>query len=866
MSNPANSHHTPMMQQYFRLKAENPDKLLLYRMGDFYEFFYDDAVLAAKLLDLTLTQRGKSAGEQIAMAGVPVHTLENYLIKLVKLGQAVAIAEQVSEPGGKGIVERQVVRIVTAGTLTDASLLSEKQDCLLVSLHPKGEQVGIAIMDLSSNRFEVSDLLLSQLANELNRLQAAEILAPETSLKTLGEWMNTDDISPYPSWHFELNSAASRLCDHFAVQNLHAFGLDHHSLAIGAAAAALSYAQHTQQQDLSHLDHIRYYQVDDYLLIDATTRRNLELDTNLSGGSDYTLFSTLDHCQTAMGSRLLRRWLHQPLRQHDIINQRLDAIEWLQQQTMAIEQVRDALATCYDIERIVSRLALGSIRPREFKQIEQTLAQLPVLQQALTDTSSHQLQQDQQQLQPLPELQQHLAQALMNDLPLLSREGGIFADGFDAELDQWRSLQQDGGQFLLELEAKEKERTGLNNLKVGYNRVHGFYIEVSRNQEQPLPDDYVRRQTTKNSERYITAELKAHENKVLQADERALARERQLYQALIEHVSQYMTPLRLVAESLAHLDVFSNLAQLATHYRWARPTFSQQPQLSIQAGRHPVIEQALNTPFIANDTQLDSTQSLMLITGPNMGGKSTYMRQSAIIAILASMGCYVPASAATIGQIDRIFTRIGASDDLASGRSTFMVEMSETAHILHHATANSLILLDEIGRGTSTFDGLSLAWAISEAVAKLGALCLFATHYFELTELAQQHNNCFNAHVSAMQHEEQVVFLHKVEAGAANQSYGIAVAALAGMPKSVLDSAKRHLTQLEQQSVLIDDTPHAETSHRLMETAAPAPQLSLFAEDGLAVELRQRIEQLDVDALTPKAALLLLYELKQQLS
>ncbi len=854
------SAHTPMMQQYFRLKAENPDKLLLYRMGDFYELFYEDAVKAAKLLDLTLTHRGKSAGEAIAMAGVPVHTLENYLIRLVKLGQSVAIAEQVSEPGqGKGIVERKVVRIVTAGTLTDDSLLNDKQECLLVSLYPNGNHVGLALLELSSNRFEASEISLTQLDNELNRLKPAEVLWPETqtipdSLKGL------HNFTPYPAWHFETQTAKNKLCEHFGVQNLHAFGLENSPLAIGAAAAALGYAQHTQQQPLTHINAIKSYQLNDYLLIDSTTRRNLELDTNLSGGTDYTLFSTIDQCQTPMGSRLLRRWLHQPLRHADAINQRLDAIQSLLSQGSQLQILANLLAECHDLERILTRLALGSIRPREFRQIEQTLAKLPLLQPLLAHHVGNELwSQLALQLGPLPELQQHLSSALAENLPLLVRDGGIFASGFDTQLDEWRSLQQDGGAYLLELEAREKARTGISNLKVGYNRVHGFYIEVSRSDDTPLPDDYVRRQTIKNSERYITPELKAHEAKVLQADEKALARERQLYAELIQTVSNQLEPLTQVAHALAMCDALSNLAQLSIQCRWNRPSFSEDTKIDIKAGRHPVIESALRTPFIANDAQLSQTQSLMLITGPNMGGKSTYMRQTAIIVILACMGSFVPAESACIGNIDRIFTRIGASDDLASGRSTFMVEMSETAHILHHATPQSLILLDEIGRGTSTYDGLSLAWAISEQVANLGALCLFATHYFELTELENTHTRCFNAHVSAMQHEGKVIFLHKIAQGAANQSYGIAVAALAGMPKSVLARAQQHLTQLEV------------SNHPLEKPLAPSPlntqetvqQLALFSSDTQAEQLKSQLMAVDADNLTPREALALIYELKQ---
>lgn len=851
--------HTPMMQQYFRLKAENEDKLLLYRMGDFYELFYDDAIRAAKLLELTLTHRGKSAGEPIPMAGVPVHTLENYLIKLVRLGQSVAIAEQVSEPGqGKGIVERKVVRIVTAGTLTDAALLNDRQDCLLVSLNAQQETVGLAILDLSSNRFEVSEIPLISLANELNRLQPAEILWPETQTQPDILKGNTK-VTPYPTWHFDVPQGKQRLCDHFQVQNLHAFGLETLPLATGAAAAALRYAQHTQQQALTHINHIRSYVIDDYLLLDSTTRRNLELDTNLAGGQSYTLLSVLDACQTAMGSRLLKRWLNQPLRNHDAIEQRLALVNGFYGNFSLLSTIRAQLANCSDLERILTRLALGSIRPREFKQIEQTLAQLPSLQNNLRASAHPELLALADKLTPMPTLQAQLECALADPLPLLVRDGGIFAAGYDSELDEWRNLQADGGDYLLALEAREKTRTGINSLKVGYNRVHGFYIEVSRSDDTPLPDDYVRRQTIKNSERYITPELKAHEAKVLQADEKALAREKVLYAQLIATCTQVLAQLNNIATALAYCDVISNLAERALTFQWHRPHFSKNTEIHIIGGRHPVIESVLNEPFIANDSALNSQQSLMLITGPNMGGKSTYMRQTALITIMASMGSFVPASEARIGQIDRIFTRIGASDDLASGRSTFMVEMSETAHILHHATPNSLILLDEIGRGTSTYDGLSLAWAISEQVAQLGALCLFATHYFELTELAHSYPNCVNYHVSAMQHDNKVVFLHRIESGAASQSYGLAVAALAGMPNGVLTRAQQHLLQLEQTHKHLEKTPCSSP----LDTKLTQHQLALFSQDACAEQLKQHLIKIDPDQMTPREALSALYELKQ---
>jgi DNA mismatch repair protein MutS len=852
---PATTAHTPMMQQYLALKAENADKLLLYRMGDFYELFYDDAKEVAQLLELTLTHRGQSAGNPIQMAGVPVHTLENYLTRLVKLGRSVAIAEQVSEAGlGKGIVERKVVRVVTPGTLTEDALLEDKRDCLLVSLSPHKDHVGLAVLELSSNRFYASEIPLAALSNELSRLQPAEILWPESVILPDNLAANPA-ITSYPAWHFDSTQGKERLCQHFAVHNLHAFGLETMPLATGAAAAALRYAQHSHQQSLEHVSSIHTYALDDYLLIDATTRRNLELDTNLSGGNTHTLLSVIDRCQTAMGSRLLRRWLHQPLRNPQTINLRLDSVTSFTQDQTLLEKTRSTLSLCCDLERILTRVALASVRPRELRLIEQTLVQLPLLQTLLSQQPA--LVSLAQSLMPQPELQQHLDNALAENLPLLLRDGGVFATGYDSELDEWRSLQKDGGDYLLALETRERERTGINTLKVGYNRVHGFYIEISRSDDTILPDDYIRRQTIKNSERYITPELKAHETKVLQADEKSLARERTLYAELIAHCQQQLTILTPIANALAELDAISTLAERASSLQWHRPTFSSDIGLTIEGGRHPVIENVLREPFIANDTELNETKRLMLITGPNMGGKSTYMRQSAIIAILACIGSFVPASSAIIGNIDRIFTRIGASDDLASGRSTFMVEMSETAHILHHATANSLILLDEIGRGTSTYDGLSLAWAIAEQVISLGALCLFATHYFELTDLENTHNGCFNAHVSAIQHNSKVVFLHKIEQGAASQSHGIAVAALAGMPETVLKRAQQRLHLLEASAHPLEKTT------RQPHTTEQQTQLSLFSSNANWDAIQEKLDSITVDDLTPREALAILYQLKQ---
>lgn len=859
--------HTPMMQQYFALKASQANMLLFYRMGDFYELFFDDAKLAAKYLNITLTQRGQSGGEPIPMAGIPVHSLEGYLVKLVRLGESVAIAEQISDPNaGKGIVERKIVRVVTPGTLTEDALLDEKQDCILLSLYLHKQQVGIASLDIAGNRFEVTELTLDSLDSELDRLRPAEILWPEDHAIPEG-YAERYAIHLYPAWHFDHTQGYKRICQHFGVQSLHAFGLEAMTLATGAAGAALHYAQHNHQQSLTHLQAIRSYQLDDFLMIDATTRRNLELDKPQLGEQKHSLLGVMDTCQTTMGSRLLRRWLHQPLRHIEKISQRQAVIHTLLSQPSSLHHLRQHLANCADIERILTRIALGSVRPKELQQLMLTLAQLPEVHTLLSQFNAPSLTHLLDNLEPNADIHQHLNQALADQLPQLARDGGIFRAGFDAELDHWRNLQQNGGEFLLELEQRERERTGIANLKVGFNRVHGFYIEVLRSKDINIPADYIRRQTIKNAERYITEELKAHEAEVLQAEDQALARERSLYAELIAYVQKQQHALYPVAQALARLDVLACLSERAMTQLWHCPSFlSDESSIDIAHGRHPVIESALQEPFIPNDTQLNTASRLMLITGPNMGGKSTFMRQTAIIVIMASMGSFVPASRAVIGQIDRIFTRIGASDDLASGRSTFMVEMSETAHILHHATHQSLILLDEIGRGTSTYDGLSLAWAIAEEVLRLKSLCLFATHYFELTELAQS-EGCTNAHVSAMQYDRKVVFLHKILAGAASQSHGIAVAALAGIPSRVLVSAEARLAQLEQNHLLSEG---AEGTYATVQENAPTQttttdhnQLPLFSGKPLGEQLIKAMQKIHPDDMTPKQALEALYKLKR---
>ncbi|WP_294947376.1 DNA mismatch repair protein MutS [Sulfurivirga sp.] len=837
------SQHTPMMQQYLRIKAEYPDHLLFYRMGDFYELFYEDAERAAALLDITLTKRGKSAGEPIPMAGVPYHSVESYLARLVQAGESVAICEQVGDPNtSKGPVERKVVRIVTPGTLTEDDLLDARRDNLLAAVLPFKKGFGLAWLEVSSGRFEGCECDdETALRAELARLSPAEILLPEGSALNLPV---EAAVTPLADWHFEPDTGARKVRDQFDTEDLRAFGLDGAPALLGAAGALLHYAQSMLRHDLKHLTGFRRVHLGDTLILDAVSRRNLEIVENLRGGEEHTLASILDTCRTPMGSRLLRRWLTQPLRdratlsaRHDVIEQLLDG--WHE------DTLRELLKPVGDVERILSRVALYSARPRDLVQLGTALGQLPALQEALTGAG---LTQQAEALAPQPELHDLLTRALVDNPPMTIRDGGVIAPGFDAELDELRALRDEAGDFLAALEARERERTGIPTLKVGYNRVHGYYIEVTRTHADAVPADYVRRQTLKNTERYITPELKEFEDRILSAGEKALAREKWLYQQLLERLNEHLAPLQRAAAALAELDVLAALAERARSLNLTRPALTDERGIHIEQGRHLTVEALSDEPFIANDTVLVE-QPMQIITGPNMGGKSTYMRQTALIVLMAHAGCFVPAEKAVIGPVDRIFTRIGASDDLTSGRSTFMVEMSETANILHHATADSLVLLDEIGRGTSTFDGLALAWAVAEHMArKVGAYTLFATHYFELTQLAEQLDGVANVHLDAVEHGDRIVFLHQVRPGPASQSYGLQVAALAGVPRAVIARARKKLAELERHSL----------------NAQPAqPQLDLFVETPQPDPILEFIDTLEPDAMTPREALQTLYELKE---
>ncbi|GHZ39088.1 DNA mismatch repair protein MutS [Vibrio cholerae] len=850
------SHHTPMMQQYLRLKAENPDILLFYRMGDFYELFYDDAKRASELLDISLTKRGASAGEPIPMAGVPFHAVEGYLAKLVQMGESVAICEQIGDPAtSKGPVERKVVRIVTPGTVTDEALLSERVDNLIAAIYHHNGRFGYATMDITSGRFQLSEPQTEEeMAAELQRTSPRELLFPE-DFSPVHLMASRQGNRRRPIWEFELDTAKQQLNQQFGTRDLVGFGVEQAKLGLCAAGCLIQYVKDTQRTALPHIRSLTWDRQDQSVILDAATRRNLELTHNLAGGTDNTLAEVLDHCATPMGSRMLKRWIHQPMRDNATLNQRLDAITELKEIALYGE-LHPVLKQIGDIERILARLALRSARPRDLARLRHAMQQLPELHSVMSELKQPHLTELRTHAEPMNELCDLLERAIKENPPVVIRDGGVIADGYSAELDEWRDLANGATEFLERLEAEERDRHGIDTLKVGYNNVHGFYIQVSRGQSHLVPPHYVRRQTLKNAERYIIEELKQHEDKVLNSKSRALALEKQLWEELFDLLLPHLEQLQQLAASVAQLDVLQNLAERAENLEYCRPTLVQEAGIHIQGGRHPVVERVMNEPFIANPIELNPQRRMLIITGPNMGGKSTYMRQTALIALMAHIGSYVPAESASIGPLDRIFTRIGASDDLASGRSTFMVEMTETANILHNATRNSLVLMDEIGRGTSTYDGLSLAWASAEWLAKeIGAMTLFATHYFELTELPNVLPHLANVHLDAVEHGDGIAFMHAVQEGAASKSYGLAVAGLAGVPKPVIKNARAKLQQLE----LLSSQP-AET--RKPSRVDIANQLSLIPEPS-AVE--QALAGVDPDQLTPRQALDMLYQLKKLL-
>jgi DNA mismatch repair protein MutS len=831
-----------MMQQYFRIKGEHPDILVFYRMGDFYELFYDDAEKASRLLDLTLTQRGASAGAPVKMAGVPVHSLEQYLAKLVKLGQSVAIAEQIGDPAlAKGPVDRQVTRIVTPGTLTDPALLEDKADNVLLSLHRDKTTVGLAWLSLASGALRVAEVAPQALANELRRIDPAEVLVAEDS--HLEGYFTTR----LPPWQFDLDNGKKKLLKQLGAATLAGFGCEDLALAIGACGALLDYAGKTQGQALAHVTAVTAERAGEYVRLDAATRRNLELTETLRGEPAPTLFSLLDECATGMGSRLLRHWLHHPLRDRAALVARHEAVACLEKHSA---QVQSVLRRASDVERITARLALKSVRPRELTGLRETLKLLPDVTSALPDLSTL-LVQLRSDLATPTDCLELISRALQAEPAARVQDGGVIAERYSAELDELRGLQSNAGEFLVALETKERARSGIPNLRVAYNSVHGYYIEVTNSHADKIPAEYRRRQTLKNAERYITPELKAFEDKALSARDRALALERSLYEQLVESLQTHLGALQKIARALALADVLSSFSLSADKRSYVRPQFVDEQVIEIEGGRHPVVEGQIEG-FIANDCALAQTRRLLLITGPNMGGKSTYMRQVALIALMAHIGAYVPARAARIGPIDQIFTRIGAADDLAGGRSTFMVEMTESAAILHNATEKSLVLMDEVGRGTSTFDGLALAWAIAKhLVEKNRSLSLFATHYFELTRLALEYKEIANVHLGAVEHKDSVVFLHAVEEGPASQSYGLQVAGLAGVPKPVIRQAKKYLQLLEESSIARGNTADLFSTTKPVE-AEPEPDA-----------LREAMAKVNPDELTPREALELLYRLKK---
>jgi DNA mismatch repair protein MutS len=846
--------HTPMMQQYLRIKAEHPHTLVFYRMGDFYELFFGDAEQAARILNITLTARGQSGGKPIPMAGVPFHAAESYMAKLLRQGLSIAVCEQVGDPKTSvGPVERQVMRILTPGTVSDAAFLPDQQDNILASIYAYPDKFGIATLDISGGRFNLLEVDDDEaLISELARLRPAELLVSD-------EWEHPalsayrPQIRRRSPWEFDEEVARRLLTEQMQTRDLSGFGGENLSAGICAAGCLLQYAKETQRAAMPHIRAIHVERRDESLILDAASRRNLELTTNFSGGTEHTLASILDNTQTAMGSRLLKRWLNRPLRDRQILSSRQESVrEFLAQH--AYQTIQKTLHGMADLERVLTRVALKTARPRDLIALREALRRLPDVQQHLSEAKANLTWHLRADINDFPNEYALLQKAIIDNPPVTIRDGGVIARGYDEELDELLSLSENAGDYLIKLEEQEKQRTGLSTLKVGYNRVHGYYIEISRLQAQEIPTDYIRRQTLKNAERFITPELKAFEDKALSARDKALAREKILYEGLLEKLMQPLAAMQVCASALAQLDVLLNFAERAAHLNWYCPVLTEVPGIHITAGRHPVVESVSQHPFVPNDVVFTDQRRMLMITGPNMGGKSTYMRQVAIIVLLAHVGSYVPAAAAEIGPVDRIFTRIGAADDLASGRSTFMVEMTETANILHNATANSLVLMDEIGRGTSTFDGLSLAWSCARHLSQsIQAFTLFATHYFELTVLADELASIANVHLDATEHGDNIIFLHTVQPGPANQSYGIQVAQLAGVPRVVIQEARKKLQELEM------------TAHDAPLKLAVVPQQSdLFAAIPVEHPVVIQLKSCQPDQLSPREALDLLYRLKNE--
>jgi DNA mismatch repair protein MutS len=849
--------HTPMMQQYLRIKADYPDMLLFYRMGDFFELFFEDARKAAEILDLTLTSRNKNSTDEIPMAGIPVHAIEGYLAKLLKHGESVALCDQIGDPAtSKGLVERKVTRVITPGTVIEEELLQRQKENYLLALNRSNSKYGLAYLDLSSGKFLLQTCnSINEFHDELERIDPAEIILTEDDQKDgqldseLAQLVEKYSHRSIPSWHFEYQASVTALCKQFGTKDLSGYGCDDQPLAIAAAGAVLQYAKDTQKTHLTHIDGLQICHKYDYLAIDSVTRKNLEIETSTQGDSKHSLINVLDKTACAMGSRCLRSWLNQPTRNESVLSQRHVAIDELLQLN-SYADLHDLLINIKDIERIRSRIALQTAQPRDLDALRSTLQCIPNIQKHLKSYQSELFVESLELLNGHESLTSTLEQALGEELPTLIRDGGVIKTGYDDELDELRNTSTNANQFLIDLELQEKAATNIANLKVSYNRIHGYYIEIPRSHSDQAPEHYTRRQTLKNAERYITPELKKFEDNVLSAKDRSLKREKYLYEQLIIELNESLSIIQNSSKALSQIDALANLAERAATLNYVQPHFIKENSIDIKQGRHPVIEHAQSEPFTANDAYFDEQRKLLLITGPNMGGKSTYMRQIALITWLAYSGSFVPAEKCNIGPIDAIYTRIGASDNLSSGRSTFMVEMTEAANILNNASAQSLVLMDEVGRGTSTYDGLSLAWCCAEHLSEVNqSYCLFATHYFELTQLPELFEHMHNVHIDAIEHNEKIVFLHAVKEGPANQSYGLQVAQLAGIPKSVIASAKLKLKQLESEAVQEKANPQQS-------------QLGLALEEEIIHPSVEFLENVDPDELSPKEALEILYKLK----
>ena len=840
--------HTPMMQQYLKIKADFVNMLLFYRMGDFYELFMDDAIEASKLLDITLTYRGKSNDKPIPMCGVPYHSVEPYLAKLVKKGQSIAICEQIGDPKtSKGPVERKVVRIITPGTVTEEALMDARNESLLIAIFSHKNGYGLATCEFSSGRVNVLEVANKEtLLAQVERLAPSEILLEEDC--SLINELSQFPLSQRPSWDFDKDTAMLVVCKHYHTQDLKGFGLEESSPTVNALGCLFNYIEHTQKSVMKHIQPIQTELLDEFLHLDAGTRRNLEIEINNHGETKHTLCELLDCTTTAMGSRKLRRWIKQPLQNRERLNQRLNLITVIMQNHLTIE-IQDILKGIGDIERISTRISMLTARPRDLITLSQSLKQIDPIKQLLNQINDDEINNLNNNLQTHSHIIELIDKAITENPPMVIRDGGVIANGYHSDLDELRRISTDASQYMLDFEQGEKDSSGISALKVGYNRVHGYYIEISKLHSDKAPEHYIRRQTLKAVERYTTPELKKFEDKVLSSKEKSLAFEKELYQELLESFADDIADLQKTAQNIAKLDVITNLAERASTLDFCRPQLTDDNCIEIHKGRHPVVEQIQNTPFEPNDLKLDKDTQMLIITGPNMGGKSTYMRQNALIVLMAGIGCYVPAKSAKIGKIDRIFTRIGAGDDLTKGRSTFMVEMTETANILHNATENSLVLMDEIGRGTSTYDGLALAQACALHLAQINqSFTLFATHYFELTKLDEQINNIANVHLDAIEHKDTIVFLHSVKNGAASRSYGLQVAALAGIPSKVLQNAKFTLKQLEKNN----------------HSNEPVPvQTSFFDAIPEESAVEKELKQINPDDLTPRQALDLLYKLKK---